>query len=106
LLSQTQYCGTVSSRQEDKFAGAMFTYQAGNKVKAPVISQCLAQIECKVVNQYLAGDHYIFIGQVEDAAAEEEFFDGMWKITAEEKNLPFQHLGGTNYLLPGRKVFP
>ena len=106
LLSQTQYCGTVSGRQEDKFAGAKFVYQAGNKVKAPVISQCLVQVECKVVDQYLAGDHYIFVGQVEDAAAEEEFFNGMWKITAEEKNLPFQHLGGTSYLLPGRKVTP
>ena len=36
-------------------------------VGTPVISGCLAHFHCRVVDTYVAGDHTIVIGQVEDA---------------------------------------
>jgi flavin reductase (DIM6/NTAB) family NADH-FMN oxidoreductase RutF len=37
----------------------------------PVIRGCLAYLECRTVQQYDGGDHVIFIGEVDDAGAED-----------------------------------
>lgn len=52
-----------ASRTEDKWAGV--AYQAGLG-GVPVLSGCLANLECSLVNTVDGGDHVIFIGQVEN----------------------------------------
>jgi len=49
----------------DKFAGVAFREgQAG----LPLLDGVLAALECRIVDRYTAGDHTIFVGQVEGAS--------------------------------------
>jgi len=34
------------------------------KVKAPLIKECVASLECKVHSQFPTGDHTIFVGEI------------------------------------------
>ncbi len=60
----SQYVGTVSGGNEDKFSAGFFAVQPPHKIRAPLIAGCFATMECKSVNSYTIGDHTLFIGQV------------------------------------------
>jgi flavin reductase (DIM6/NTAB) family NADH-FMN oxidoreductase RutF len=45
------YCGTVSGRDYDKFKELDLTAEKGNSVTSPIITECLAHYECKVVGK-------------------------------------------------------
>lgn len=64
----------------DPFGGV--PYRVGT-TGAPLIEGCVAHLECRVAAQYDAGDHTIFLGQVEHAAIDGErrpllFFKGRY----------------------------
>jgi len=50
MLDQVVGIGTCSGADTDKFARFKLTPVPGNIVKAPLIKECLANIECKVVD--------------------------------------------------------
>lgn len=50
LLDRVVGIGTCSGADTDKFAKFRLTAVRGNIVKAPLIAECLANIECKVVD--------------------------------------------------------
>jgi len=50
MLDQVVGIGTCSGRDTDKFDGFKLTPVRGRFVKAPLIKECLANIECKVVD--------------------------------------------------------
>lgn len=50
LLDRVVGIGTCSGADTDKFAKFQLTPLPGNIVKAPLIAECLANIECKVVD--------------------------------------------------------
>jgi flavin reductase (DIM6/NTAB) family NADH-FMN oxidoreductase RutF len=52
---------------------------------APVLEDCLAYVDCRVVATYPGGDHTIFVGEVEDAGVLREdqplvFFRGAYGL--------------------------
>jgi flavin reductase (DIM6/NTAB) family NADH-FMN oxidoreductase RutF len=52
---------------------------------APILTDCLAYVDCRVVAAYPGGDHTIFVGAVEDAAVLREdrpliFFRGAYGL--------------------------
>ncbi len=49
-------------KQKDKFVS--INYRSGN-AGAPLLDGCVTWLQCRVVNSYLAGDHHVFIGEVE-----------------------------------------
>lgn len=51
-----------AGRSEDKWAGVVSEAGAGG---VPVLSGCIGNLECKLVNTVDGGDHVIFIGEVE-----------------------------------------
>lgn len=55
--------GTTHSDEVDKFAEAGLTPMASRKISAPLISECFLNIECKVIDQFVTGDHTIFIAE-------------------------------------------
>lgn len=57
-----------ASMIDDKFD--QIEYSAGID-GIPVLSGCLATLECRVTNAYDGGDHSIFVGEVEHAAINE-----------------------------------
>ncbi len=58
------YCGTHSGRDTDKFKGAGLTKEKAKKVKAPLIKEAGANLECRLFSSIEAGDHTIFVGEV------------------------------------------
>lgn len=64
LARQVMYCGTHSGRKVDKFAQTGLTPLPAREVKAPLIGECLANFECRVVATQEIGDHRIFFGEV------------------------------------------
>jgi flavin reductase (DIM6/NTAB) family NADH-FMN oxidoreductase RutF len=103
LLSQVHYCGSISGRKADKFEQSKLTPVPAQRVKPPLISECIGHIECKVQNVYPAGDHSIFIGKVLAASVEPGLFDGFWKPD-DPKAKTLHHLGGNLYTTPDKRI--
>jgi flavin reductase (DIM6/NTAB) family NADH-FMN oxidoreductase RutF len=66
VLRSDQYdlarrCGFGSGRQTDRLAGVEVALRATG---APVLTECAAHLDCKVVERLEAGDHHLFIGEV------------------------------------------
>ncbi len=64
LAEATLFCGTKSGRDVDKFQAMGFTTRAGDHVSAPLIEECIANLECRVVGSMSSGDHTIFVGEI------------------------------------------
>lgn len=73
LAREVLLCGTISGRDFDKFKEAKLTAASARKVRAPIVAECLAHLECKVEKAIETGDHMVFIGRVLEAYAEEDF---------------------------------
>lgn len=98
LLEQVNECGKVSGRDVDKFKEIDITPVQGQKVKAPLIEECLGHVECRVVEKHQIGDHIFFVGEVVAASADEDLFiSSVWK---EDAKL-LHHLGGNQYYING-----
>ncbi len=65
LAPALMYCGTHSGADTDKFAATGLTPQPGRVVRPPLVSQCLANLECRVVATQDIGDHQVFFGEVQ-----------------------------------------
>ena len=100
LLEAVHYCGTVSGRDvPDKIARAGLTAKPARVVRAPVIEECPAHLECKVRQVVDCGSHDIFIGEVVAAYADMGAFkDGLWLLESVKLLL---HCGGNVYSRPG-----
>jgi flavin reductase (DIM6/NTAB) family NADH-FMN oxidoreductase RutF len=59
------YLGSHSGREEDKLAKCGAAVAEGEKVNAPILSDCPVNIECSVVDSIMTGSHEMFIGKVE-----------------------------------------
>lgn len=102
LADQVMLCGELSGRDVDKFARCGLTAVNGRRVTVPWVDECLAHLECGLVQAHEVGDHTLFIGEVVGAWADEEAFDEFWRLSAEEL-CPLQHLGARHWaLLSGR----
>lgn len=98
-------CGAVSGADGDKLEEAGLTAESAQRVEVPWIDECLAHLECAVVDVIKPGDHSLFIVQVVGAWAEEEAFQDTWRIPeGNEALLPLHHLGGESFALITDKV--
>lgn len=57
-------CGTKTGYNLDKFKEYDIEFEKGNIVSAPILKGALVNLECKVTESRVAGDHTIFIGEV------------------------------------------
>lgn len=65
LAKAVLYCGTHSARYgADKFAETGLTAAPASCVRPPLVAECLANLECRVVATQDVGDHRVFFGQV------------------------------------------
>jgi flavin reductase (DIM6/NTAB) family NADH-FMN oxidoreductase RutF len=71
LTREIYYCGTHSGYQVDKFKEAGLTPQPARRLKAPIIKECVAHLECKVMRAFETGDKNLFVGKVIEAYADE-----------------------------------
>ena len=64
LAQQVVACGNVSGRKLDKFAKFGLTPSAATRVQAPLIDECFANLECRVIDAKLAAKYNLFIVEV------------------------------------------
>lgn len=86
-------CGNTSGRDTDKFKAFGLTSTAGKLVKAPLIAECYASLECKVADQKLDAKYNFFILEVVQA----------WIDLAQKKHpRTIHHQGEGNFMVAGR----
>ncbi|MFA6450774.1 MAG: flavin reductase family protein [bacterium] len=96
LLKAVMVCGTRSGRDGDKFGPAGLTAVPAETVNTAYITECPARLECALYKQFTTGDHSIIVGGVLAAFADEEAFDGNWKLNS-PRSRTLHHLGGEKF---------
>jgi flavin reductase (DIM6/NTAB) family NADH-FMN oxidoreductase RutF len=74
-IKETDYFGTASGKNEDKFASTGLTPVKSELVDAPYIKEFPLVLECTMLHAVKVGLHTLFIGQVKDVKVEE------WALT-------------------------
>ncbi len=91
LINEVFTCGGTSGKNLDKFVVSGLTPLPARNVKAPIVKECIAHLECKLNSQFRTGDHTIFVGEVVEAYAKKGIFSDKYDI---EKARMLFHLGG------------
>lgn len=104
LVEKVHRAGSISGEAADKFLTVGLTPYEGKKVAAPLIAECIAHLECGVLQTLRTGDHTLFIAEVVWASAEESAFDGEYWTLADESVTPLNHFGKNLYGIIQTKV--
>ena len=94
LAKKVVACGNVSGRSVDKFKKFNLTPVAGAVVKAPLIAECYANLECKLVDRKLVTKYNFFILEVVKA----------WIDPRQKRPRTMHHRGEGVFLVPGRII--
>jgi flavin reductase (DIM6/NTAB) family NADH-FMN oxidoreductase RutF len=87
-------CGNTSGRQVDKFKTFGLTPVAASVVEAPLIAECYANLECKVIDRKLVTQYNFFILEVVKA----------WIDPRRKRPRTIHHQGEGVFLVPGRTI--
>ena len=86
-------CGNTTGAKVDKFKIFQLTPKAASRVKAPLIDECYANLECRIINTQLVKKYCLFILKVQKA----------W-IDPKVKNArTIHHLGKGNFMVAGER---
>lgn len=104
IVRQTLFCGRISGVECDKFKEAPLTAMPAKKVRPPIIKECVAHLECKLVQTIPTGDHTLFIGEVVAAYVNRGVFTETLNV---KKVKPVFHMGGDSFVtISPRVVMP
>ena len=81
------WCGVVSGRSEDKFAGAGLTPAAALKVQCPIVLECPLNIECRVRESLKLGSHTMFVAEVVAVQVSSALIDASGRLVLEKGGL-------------------
>ena len=87
LTFATDYCGVKSGRDTDKFKEQKLTPLPAEKVKAPLIAQSPVNLECKVKEIHEYGSPDMFIAEIVNVQAAEEWIDETGRIRLDKAGL-------------------
>jgi len=85
-------CGNVSGRKVDKFAAFRLTPAPAARVAPPLVAECYANLECRVVDARLAAKYCFFILEVVKA----------WIDPARKRPRTIHHRGRGEFMVAGR----
>ena len=94
LAKKVVRCGNSSGRKVDKFKLLGFTPVAASCVKAPLIDECYANLECKVVDSKMVNKYNFFVLEVLKA----------WIDPAQKHPLTIHHQGGGTFMVAGKTI--
>jgi len=80
LLKATDFCGTKSGKNIDKFAESKLNPIKAEKVKAPLIKECPVNLECVVKQILELGSHDLFISEIVATHIDSEIIDSSGKL--------------------------
>jgi len=81
------WCGTVSGRDVDKFAETGLTPAKALKVRCPIITECLLNIECRVQTFLKLGSHTMFVAEVVAVQVSSTLLDTKGRLRLEKGGL-------------------
>jgi flavin reductase (DIM6/NTAB) family NADH-FMN oxidoreductase RutF len=84
IAEQVWFCGRVSGRNADKFEGSGLTALPATIVRPPLIAECPINVECKVIDIQVVGDHDLFLGEAVAQHVDEDVFDAKGRIAVEK----------------------
>lgn len=64
LVEKAVFVGNTSGRKVDKFEKFHLLQEPASQVKAPLLTECYANLECKVIDMKMATKYNIFILEV------------------------------------------
>ncbi len=64
LKEATSNCGRTSGRETDKFKENNLTPEQAKIIKPPLIKECLASFECRLVQEIPLGERILFVGEI------------------------------------------
>ncbi|MBU0580322.1 MAG: flavin reductase family protein [Candidatus Margulisbacteria bacterium] len=96
-------CGEVTGRKVDKFKEHKIKTLPAKKVGAPLIEDCVAHLECKIINEIKAGDHQILVAEIVAASANEGVVSEKGIVNVEKAQM-LHHLGGAYFGVMEKEV--
>ena len=87
-------CGNVSGRKVDKFAAFRLTPVPASRVAPPLVDECYASLECRVVDARWAAKYCFFVLEVVKA----------WIDPAQAHPRTIHHLGRGTFMVAGRTL--
>ena len=87
-------CGNTTGKSVDKFKAFGLTALPAKCVKAPLIAECYASLECKVVDVTLVAKYTFFILEVVQA----------WIDPTQKKPRTIHHQGEGEFMVAGRII--
>jgi len=94
LIEETVRCGNISGRRIDKFKRLNLTPAKAKYVNAPLIEECYANLECRVVDTTLVNKYNLFILEVVKA----------WSNPSEKDPRTLHHRGKGVFMIAGETV--
>ncbi len=94
LAEKVVACGNASGATTDKFAAFGLTPVPGRQVAAPLVGECYASLECRVVDTRLVNRYCFFVLEVVQA----------WVDRAVSRPRTIHHQGWGTFTVPGRTI--
>ena len=63
LIETVGKIGTLHSNQVDKYAETGLTAMNSKIIKANLIKECYLNMECKVIDEFVTGDHTVYVAE-------------------------------------------
>jgi flavin reductase (DIM6/NTAB) family NADH-FMN oxidoreductase RutF len=92
MIDRVVGVGTCSGREADKFAKFGLTRRKGRRVRAPLIEECLANIECRVID--IVARHNIVV--LKGLAA--------WRNPSRKEKRTLHAVGDGTFVVDGRRL--
>lgn len=83
----TDWCGVVSGRTVDKYAGTGLTPAAALKLGCPIVQECPLNIECRVQQSLNLGSHTMFVAEVIAVQVSSTLLDSKGRLHLEKGGL-------------------
>ena len=103
LARATDWCGVRSGRDWHKFEEMHLTPVKGQTVRCPIIAESPLSIECKVKEIVPLGSHDMFVAEVTNMQADEQWIDASTDRFALADSDPLVYVHGGYYHL-GEKI--
>jgi len=94
IAAQVVGCGNTSGRNTDKFARFGLTPLPASRVGAPLVAECYANLECRLVDARMAQKYNFFVLQVLKA----------WIDPARKRPRTIHHMGRGVFMVAGRTL--
>jgi flavin reductase (DIM6/NTAB) family NADH-FMN oxidoreductase RutF len=94
LAAKVVGCGNASGADTDKFAKFRLTPAAARRVEPPLIDECYANLECKVVDTRMVNKYCFFVLEVVAA----------WIDPAVKRPRTMHHLGWGDFMVAGKTI--